>query len=209
MEAVAYIQQNPFLLEGKLCYNDGMSVSSIISILCPDRVGLVADVTGHLFDLGANLEDTTFAVLGGIAEFTIICDINDDISLASVEAGLRGLPGMADAELSVSPFKQANANSPSGHMTHRITIVGGDRPGLIARLCEVFVQFRVNIVRMNSEKKHGPNGDGYEVRFGVWIPRENIKTCLSTVANTAGELGLDYRSSEICHDYAASKGNTK
>ncbi len=83
-------------------------------------------------------------------------------------------------------------------MTHRITIVGGNRPGLIARLCEVFVQFKVNIVRMNSEKKPGSDGDKYEVRFGVWIPEESVKTCLSTVANTAGELGLDYRSSKIC-----------
>lgn len=174
-----------------------MSISSLISVICPDRVGLVADIAGHLFDLGVNLEDTTFAVLGEGAEFTAVCELPDGLSLVTVEAGLRNLPGLAEADLSVSPFELSTVHGPSGRMTHRITVFGGDRPGLIARLCEVFVQFSANIVRMNSEKSPGPGEGNYEVSFGVRIPEENIKACLATVANTAGSLGLECKWSEI------------
>ena len=45
-----------------------MTTTALISIICEDHPGLIADVTGRLFDLGVNLGDTTFAVLGGGAE---------------------------------------------------------------------------------------------------------------------------------------------
>ena len=41
-------------------------------ILAPDRVGLVSEVADHLFEACVNLGDTTFAVLGTGAEFTVV-----------------------------------------------------------------------------------------------------------------------------------------
>ena len=37
----------------------------LVSVFCPDRTGLIAAIAGRLFDLGANLGDTSFTVLGG------------------------------------------------------------------------------------------------------------------------------------------------
>ncbi len=174
-----------------------MATTAIISILCPDRVGLVAAIAGQLFDLGANLEDTTFAVLGGGAKFTSVCALPDGVSLETVEAELRGLPELEDAEVSVSLFDLDPAHGPTAHITHRITVNGGDRPGLIARLCEVFIQFKANIVRLNSVKIPGPGGGKYEISIGVWIPEASVESCLATIANTAGGLGLECRWSEV------------
>jgi len=42
-----------------------------ISVMSRDRVGLVAAIAGCLFDLGGDLSDTTFAVLGGGAELRL------------------------------------------------------------------------------------------------------------------------------------------
>ena len=41
-----------------------MTDYALVSIFCPDREGLVAAVTRRLFDLGINLGDTAFSVLG-------------------------------------------------------------------------------------------------------------------------------------------------
>ncbi len=168
-----------------------MATTAIISILCPDRIGLVAAIAGRLFDLGANLDDTTFAVLGGGAEFTAVCDFPDDVSCETVESELRALPELENAELTVRVFDLAPVHGPSGRITHRIVVSGGDRPGLIARLSEVFIQFKANIVRLNAEKIPGADGTvQYVVRIAVWIPEESVRPCLATVANTAGGLGL-------------------
>ena len=37
-----------------------MTKTALISVLCPDRVGVVAAMTGQIFDLGGNLGDTKF-----------------------------------------------------------------------------------------------------------------------------------------------------
>jgi glycine cleavage system transcriptional repressor len=55
--------------------------TALVSIMCEDRPGLIADVTGRLYDLGINLGDTTFAVLGGGAKLTLVAKLPSDISI--------------------------------------------------------------------------------------------------------------------------------
>ncbi len=168
-----------------------MTTAALISVLCPDRVGLVAAIAGRLFDLGGNLADTTFAVLGEGAEFTSVCEFPDGVPLEQVERELRGLPELGDGEVTVSRFDLAPVHGPSGHFTHRIVVSGGDRPGLVARLCEVFVHFHANIVRLNAERIPTAEGEQYAVTVHVWVPEDQAAACLATVVNTAGELSLN------------------
>lgn len=166
-----------------------------ISIACPDRVGLVAAITGRIFDLGGDLGDTTFAVLGEGAEFTSVCEFPAAITPEAVEGELKSLPEIEGGQVAVRHFDLGPVHGPAGAVTHRIAVSGGDRPGLVARLCEVFIQFRANIVRLHAEKI--PGHGQYVVNMAVNIPPEAADRCLATVANTAGELRLD------CHWEAA------
>ena len=174
-----------------------MTTNALISIICPDRVGLVADISGCLFDLGGNLNDTTFAVLGGGAEFTTVCDVPNDVSLEYVEGALRALKELSEAEISVTPFSYAPVHGETAKITHDIVLCGGNRPGLIARLCEVFVQFSANVVRLNAEKIPGPGDGDYAISIKAFIPQASAASCLATIANTAGELGLNCTHREL------------
>ncbi len=84
------------------------------------------------------------------------------------------------------------SKSPSEAITHRIIVSGGDRPSLIARFREVFVQFRANIVRLNAEKFSDDENATYRIRIDLSVLPDRQKACLATVANTVGELGLNY-----------------
>ncbi len=176
-----------------------MALTALVSIIGPDRVGLVSAITGRLFDLGANLGDTSFAVLGGGAEFTAICEFSAEMDLETLERELEALSVLDGAEVNVSRFDLAAMHPASETITHTITVSGGDSPGLMARLCEVFEQFDANIVRMNSERVPGGDGQQYVITTAVAIPAENATTCIATIANTAGELGLDYDYTQITH----------
>lgn len=171
-----------------------MSTTFLASVICHDRVGLVSALTGRLFDLGANLSDTTFAVLGEGAEFTAVIDFDDAPEPDELAADLKGLDELQGAEVTVVPFTLSTVHGPAGRLTHRVVVSGGDRPGLIARLSELFGEFGANIVRLNAERVPGPQGDDYVVTFGVSLPEASAQTCLATVDNTAGELGLKCRS---------------
>lgn len=159
----------------------------LISVFCSDRTGLVAAIAGRLFEVGANLGDTSFAMLGSGAEFTSVCDIPDDLSAAAVQADLAALPELQGARVSVQNFELDARHGPLGRITHRVVVSGGDRPGLVARLSEVFGQFQANIVRMDAQRI--PEQGVYVTRFSVSIP-SRVEACLSTINNTAGELNL-------------------
>ena len=166
----------------------------LIAIFCPDQTGLVAAITARLFEIGANLGDTSFSMLGSGADFSSVCELPADISAANVQADLASLPELAGATVSVKSFDLDSAHGPRGRITHRVVVSGGDRPGLIARLSEVFGEFHANIVRMDAQRI--PDQNLYVTRFSVCIP-ERVESCLATIANTAGELNLS------CHTEVA------
>jgi glycine cleavage system transcriptional repressor len=170
-----------------------MAQLALINILCADARGLIAAVTGRLFDLGVNLGDFSFAVLGEAAELTTICELPDGLDIPAVQRELQALPALARASLQVAPFAFGATHAPSAKITHRIEIIGDDSPGLIARLSEVLGTFGANIVRLNSERVPGPSGARYLSRLAVWLPEDKAKACLATIANTAAQLHLSCR----------------
>ncbi len=130
--------------------------TALISLICEDRPGLIAAVTGRLYDIGVNLADTTFAILGGGAEFTLVAKLPERLTLADLERELDELPELSDAKLTVTPFSYRESHDEKARITHRIEITGDDSPGLIARLSEAFRAFGANIVRLNSESVPEP-----------------------------------------------------
>lgn len=163
-----------------------------VSMTGPDRVGLISAVTARLFDLGANLADTNFAVLGTGFEFNAVCDLPGELGLDDIAAELRSLPQLAGAEVSVTPFVHAPTQAENARITHIIDVVGGDRPGLVARLTEAFQDYDANIVRMNSTRLPGAGIADYVTRFEVYIP-ERADACLAAIDNTAQQLSCTCR----------------
>ncbi|SDH50034.1 glycine cleavage system protein R [Roseospirillum parvum] len=162
--------------------------SYLISLACPDRTGLVAAVCATLFDLGGDLGDSSFAVLAGAAEFSAVVDMPAEVSREEIAAALAALPEAHDARIAVDPVAPPSEAAPERVISHRIRMVGDNRPGLIARVAESFVQYKVNVVRLDAERL--PGSPSYVMRFEVAIPPRNVGSCLATLTNTAGELGL-------------------
>lgn len=168
-----------------------MASVALVSVLGPDRVGLVAAIADHLFNAGVNLRDTTFASLGSGAEFVALCELPSGLEAGEIEAGLKQLPELKGAEVRAVPYAFDPSPGPAGSITHRITISGGDQLGLVARLAEVFKQYEANIVRLEARKLPESEGGLYVTRFAVFIPEDKVNLCLATVSNTAGTLGLE------------------
>ena len=160
-----------------------MDNMGIVTIDCADRVGLVSETAGILFDLGANMEDTVFRVFGDQAKLTAVCDFPSDLSLDELQFSLIEQLGLGNEEVNVAPYTGPTLENPSESITHRIIVSGGDRPGLIARLSEVFVQFRANIVRLNAEKSSDDENATYRIRIDLSISPNNERACLATCSS--------------------------
>ncbi len=154
---------------------------------------MIAAVTGRLYDLGVNLGDTTFAVLGGGAEFTLVAKLPREIEIAEVERELRELPILANARMTVTPFDYRETHDETAHITHRVKISGDDSPGLIARLSEAIAKFGANIVRLNAESVPSEGGARFVLRMAIWVPEAKQAACMATIANTASQMNLSCR----------------
>jgi len=174
-----------------------MTASVRISVQGPDRASLVAAVTGCLFSLGLDLDDTAFAILGPGFEFTAVAECPDGVGAAQVEAEIRARPELAECQVSVEDFAFQPAAGERGRATHRIRIRGGDQPGLIARLSEAFIEFGANIVRMNSERVRGAGTTLYVTVFEVTIPPGRAAACLAALASTAEQLQQEFLSETL------------
>jgi glycine cleavage system transcriptional repressor len=163
---------------------------ALVSILAPDRVGLVSAIADHLFSAGINLRDTTFAALGKGAEFTSLCELPPALGLRELEDGLAAIKALAGAQIRVVPYAFDHEAGPMDLVTHRVEVSGGDQLGLIARLSEIFAQYGANIVRLDAQKLPESEGGRYVTRFALWLPPAQAAKCLAAVTNTAGELRL-------------------
>jgi len=162
----------------------------LISIVCPDKPGLISAITGTLYELGVNLGDTTFTILGEGAEFSAVCESPADLQADELAEQLKALEDLNGAEVTVRPFGYATTHKISDSITHHIILQGQDQPGLIARMTEVFADYEANIVRMDSKKLSGGNEARYLIQLWVSIPESRTDACLATVTNTAAVLDM-------------------
>ena len=162
----------------------------LVSVLSSDKAGLVSAISGCLFDLGINLGPTSFTVLGSGAKFTAVCESVDDLPAAGLEEALAALPELNGAEIQVVDFEYSPEPAANTEITHRISIQGGDHPGLVARLTEVFIDFDANIVRLNADRLSNDGPDQYLIQIAAWIPANREHACLASISNTASSLQM-------------------
>ncbi|MAL78998.1 MAG: amino acid-binding protein [Sneathiella sp.] len=162
---------------------------ALLSVFSKDRVGLISLLTGHLFDKGINLGDTSFAILGKGGEFTSVIEIPQELSEQELVQELASLDGMADADIDIRRFAFEEAETPPTQITHHIRCEGQDQPGLLARLTEVFIDFDANIVRLKSDQVVQNGETRFITLFSVYIPAERVESCLAALGNTAIPLG--------------------
>jgi glycine cleavage system transcriptional repressor len=106
-----------------------MDTVALISVAAALETGLIAAITGRLYDIGADLGDTTFAVLGGAAEFTAVCELPAGALIGLGRSGTLPPARARQCKLSVTPFGYQPIHADQAHITHRIEITGRDGPG--------------------------------------------------------------------------------
>ena len=162
----------------------------LVSVLSSDKTGLVSAISGCLFDLGISLGSTSFTILGSGAKFTAVCETTDDMSRSGLEEAIVSLPELEGAEVQVVDFQFSPEPAANTQITHRISIQGGDHPGLVARLTEVFIEFDANIVRLNADRLSNDGQDQYLIQIAAWIPANREHACLASISNTASSLQM-------------------
>ena len=119
----------------------------IISVLVPDRVGLLCDITGAVYALGANIGEIRQTVVDGFFNLVFTGDFPPKVSSSTVQASIAlKLTDIDEPVISVTDFPELPPTPPVESGSRFIAMTAGvDRPGTIFAITSFLVGHGVNI----------------------------------------------------------------
>ena len=152
-----------------------------------DRPGIVARVTGVLFDLRCNLADCAMTLLGGQFAVIMIVEAPDDIARDELLPRLEDATTDLDLTVTVRTVAHAERHTPS--RPHVLSLYGTDRPGIVHRVAQVMADLEVNITDLISRA----GGDIYTIVMDVELPETLMESdLLDRLTTAARELEVDF-----------------
>ena len=118
----------------------------LITTVLPDRIGILRDVTGVIFEAGGNLTDLRQIIMGGVFALSCVAtfETNQDCDTLR-EAILSGLPE-DNANIVVIPCAlNSSVNSPVSGERYAAAVSGPDRPGRVHMIAKIFAAHGVNV----------------------------------------------------------------
>lgn len=124
-----------------------MSDWYMITLVGADRPGIVARVTGALFEQGCNLGETSMIRLGG--NFTIMMMVSAPEGAEALQQGLAPVAAGLGLRLHVDAIEGRLHEHQIPDV--EITLFGADRAGIVARVTGLLAEAGVNILDLASD----------------------------------------------------------
>ena len=151
-----------------------------ITVIGPDRTGIIADVSEALAGVGANHSDSTMTRLRGHFAMTLICT---GPGAADVEKALEPLSGLLATVRAVEP----ESDGAAGGEPYLVSVHGADRLGIVAAVTRVVAEAGGNITDLTTRL----SGPLYVLVAEVDLPPAAADDLAVRLATAAAELGVD------------------
>jgi phosphoserine phosphatase len=117
-----------------------------LSAIGPDAPGLVSKITGKVFELGGNIIDVEESCRRGLFSIFLIIDFPRSIGpMSFVLARLKNVEDEIGLKLVIGVYDRDEAAASSEKENHLVTVLGMDRPGIIASISSLFLKHHINI----------------------------------------------------------------
>jgi glycine cleavage system transcriptional repressor len=153
-----------------------------------DRPGIVAALTGALYESAGNLEDVSSSILRG--NFAIMLVVDAPVPAAELERDLE----RAAKPLGVSvTVRDVEAGAPlKVPATHTLVAYAADRPGIVAGLTRLLADRGVNVTDLSCRISGEAGGPIYVMVAEVAVPPNvEVEALAREIAARASELGVD------------------
>jgi glycine cleavage system transcriptional repressor len=154
-----------------------------ITVIGPDRTGIVADVAEALAGLGANLTDSTMTRLRGHFAMTLVCT---GPAVEAVEGVLA--PLTADGRLLTTVRAvQPEVDAAAAGDPYLVSVHGADRLGIVAAVTRVVAAAGGNITDLTTRL----SGSLYVLVAEVDVPPGVADDLAERLSEAAAGLGVD------------------
>ena len=125
-----------------------MSKQMIISVMSKDRTGIVADITGAVYELGGDLADLNQSTLGGYLTMILFATFEDHVTPGHLKEKVSTLNSSTSLDV-VAREIDASSNDERSELpqkTYIMTTQGKNRKGLVYGISSFCFQNNINIL---------------------------------------------------------------
>jgi glycine cleavage system transcriptional repressor len=151
-----------------------------ITVIGPDRTGIVADVAEALAGVGANLTDSTMTRLRGHFTMTLICT---GPTAEQAETALEPLAGVVTTVRRIEP----EDGTAGGGEPYLVSVHGADRLGIVSAVTRLVVAGGGNITDLSTRLANTL----YVLIAEVDLPAGSADVLAEQLAVAASELGVE------------------
>ena len=159
------------------------SVLYVISVLAPDRRGIIADVSDAIYRLGGNLEATSQTIMQGWFTMLLSVRFPASVNRARLE---RALGRIGDVDVLVRKAAEEMPSAAFAGEPYVVVCVGEDKPGIVRGLSLCCADNGVNIEDVWNEVREGRFLTVLRVTLPENLESERFRKALKQVAGTLG-----------------------
>jgi glycine cleavage system transcriptional repressor len=159
-----------------------------VTVIGPDRPGIIADVTEALAQTGVNLEDSTMTLLRGHFAMMIVCTG----PLAEVREALEPLRG--ELVITVREMRPEQVHAPIG-APYLLSVHGADRPGIVSAVTRMIASVGGTITDQTTRLSGALYVLTAEVELPAGAELGMLQRALEITAEELG-VGVTLRSAE-------------
>ena len=166
---------------------------AIVSILGPDRSGIVAAVSKVLYERDCNIENVSQTTLQFVFAGVFIVSMPADLSPESLGNSLKTKMEPMGLDVHITMLEPtASPVSPPQSEAFIITTKGPDRKGLVAGISEIIARFEGNITNLQAVFKGGQDPGDNIMIYEIDVPPGMDQQALyRELKKRATELELD------------------
>jgi glycine cleavage system transcriptional repressor len=171
-----------------------MQTIFILTLTGPDRIGIVDEVTGLLFERGGNVETSRMARLGGEFAVLMLVSMPTD-QFPGLEKGLEALTTQG-YKVTTTPAEQTYAEAHLGWLPYQVEVQGADHEGIIHEVAHYLSSHGISIESMDSECTPAPTSGSplFAMTAQVVVPPGRTGTDWEEgLEEIGGRLNLDIR----------------
>ncbi|MCC7039741.1 MAG: formyl transferase [Burkholderiales bacterium] len=165
--------------------NETMMTSVVVTVVGPDRPGIVSLLAAKAQGFGANWAGSRMASLAG--QFAGM--VHFEVPPAHADALIAALQELETTGLKIAIEKCAGAAAPEGRRLVKLELVGHDRPGIVRDLSTALAQRGVSIEELHTEIVSGAMSAEhlFKVKAELLVPKavsnDDVRRALEALAN--------------------------
>lgn len=158
-----------------------------------ERPGIVAAITGVLFDNDCNIRDSTMTILAGEFAMLLIVELPPGMPPAGLDQVLSEVQRRFDLAVFIKRLSEEEMRyqPAAGTKNWAVTIYGGDRKGMLHSVASLMARKGISITELKTKVLGGMEGAGIISMKVVAPPEVELSAVRDQLQDVATRFGVE------------------